>query len=86
MKQVGHGYGADEYVRFVTVKATPKALTTREVEEASATDQELDEVRKATATEHFDKCKQYAVIASELCTVGYLVLRGLANTSTCTSP
>ncbi|KAJ8407410.1 hypothetical protein AAFF_G00279840 [Aldrovandia affinis] len=35
-----------EYVRFVAVSATPKALTTREVEEASATDPELIEYVK----------------------------------------
>lgn len=76
VKQVEHKHGADEYVRFVAVNATPKALTTREVEEASAADPELREVRKAIATGHFENCKQYAIIANELCTIGYLVLRG----------
>lgn len=73
---VQHEHGADEYVRFVAVNATPKALTTREVEEASASDTELRELRRAIDTGHFEKCKQYAVVANELCTIGFLVLRG----------
>lgn len=75
-RRAHHEHGAEEYVRFVAVNATPNALTTREVEEASATDAELREVRKAIATGHFEKCKQYAIVANELCTIGYLVLRG----------
>ena len=46
------------------------------MEEASATDQELQEVHKAIETGHFEKCQPYAVIANELCKIGYLVLRG----------
>lgn len=76
VKGVQHEHGAEEYVRFVAVNATPRALTTREVEGASAMDPELGEVRKAIATGHFEKCKQYAIVANELCTIGYLVLRG----------
>lgn len=71
-----HAHGSDEYVRFVAVSATPRALTTREVEEASAHDEELIEVRKAIASGHFEKCTAYAVVASELCVIGQLVLRG----------
>ncbi|KAJ8344863.1 hypothetical protein SKAU_G00290560 [Synaphobranchus kaupii] len=71
-----HAHGSDEYVRFVAVSATPKALTTREVEEASASDEELVEVRKAIESGHFEKCTAYAPIASELCVIGQLVLRG----------
>ncbi|KAJ8369419.1 hypothetical protein SKAU_G00094470 [Synaphobranchus kaupii] len=59
-----HAHGSDEYVRFVAVSATPKALTTREVEEASASDEELVEVRKAIESGHFEKCTAYALIAS----------------------
>ena len=73
---VGHNHGAEEYVRFVTVQATPNALSPREIEEASATDEELAEVRNAMVTGKFDKCKQYATVAGELCTIGQLVLRG----------
>ena len=41
-----HSSEAEEYVRLVAVTATPSALTTREVEEASAEDKELCAVRE----------------------------------------
>ena len=47
----------EEYVRFAAVSATPTALTTREIEEASVCDEELREVRKAIATGRFEKCR-----------------------------
>ncbi len=71
-----HRHESEEYVGFVAVSATPKTLTTREVEEASATDPELREVRKAITNGHFENCKPYAPVANELCMVGYIVLRG----------
>ena len=71
-----HEHDAEEYVRFVAVNATPTALTTREIEEASAVDEELIEVRKAITTGQFDGCKQYMAVAGELCIIGQLVLRG----------
>ena len=37
---------AEEYVRFVAESATPSAMTTREVEDASADDEELSAVRQ----------------------------------------
>ena len=66
-----------EYVRFVASKATPRALTTREIEEASAEDEELRKVRAAIETREFQNCRDYLLVASELCVIGYLVLRGL---------
>lgn len=71
-----HAHGSEEYVRFVAVNATPAALTTREVEEASAIDPELREVRQALLDGHFEKCKPYGPIANELCAIGQIVLRG----------
>ena len=71
-----HEHDAEEYVRFVAVNATPTALTTREIEEAYAVDEELIEVRKAITTGQFDGCKQYMAVAGELCIIGQLVLRG----------
>ena len=71
-----HAHEAEEYVRFVAVNATPRALTAREVEEASKTDLELNEVREAIKTGHFEKCMPYAPTAAELCVIGYIVLRG----------
>ena len=71
-----HQRCTEEYVRFVAVSATPTALTTHEIEEASADDEELKEVRKAIATGWFEKCRQYMTEAGELCVIGQLVLRG----------
>ena len=54
-----HQRCTEEYVRFVALSATPTTLTTHEIEEASADDEELKEVRKAIATGRFEKCRQY---------------------------
>ena len=67
---------AEEYVRFVAVSATPSALSTREIERASADDLELEAVRQAVLTGHFEQCKSYAPVAGVLCVIGQLVLRG----------
>ncbi|XP_033758102.1 uncharacterized protein K02A2.6-like [Pecten maximus] len=65
------------YVRFVAREATPTALSTREVEEASKTDDELCAVRKCLSAGRWDKsCTQYYPIRGEVCQLGYLVLRG----------
>ena len=76
VKPNNHKQSTEEYIRFVAVNATPTALTTREIEEASAVDEELVEVRKAITTGQFEKCKQYMTVAGELCVIGQLVLRG----------
>ena len=69
---------AEEYVRFVALTATPKALTTREVEEASDKDEELCKLREVlnTGKWHNDECKEYIPASGELCVVGKLILRG----------
>ena len=76
VKPDNHQQCAEKYVRFVAMNATPTALTTREIEEASAVDEELIEVRRAIATGQFEKSKQYMAVAGELCVIGQLVLRG----------
>ena len=76
VKLNNHQQYAEELFRFVAVNVTPTALTTREIEEASAIDEELVEVRKAIITGQFEKCKQYMAMAGELCVIGQLVLRG----------
>ena len=76
VKPDNHQQCAEKYVRFVAVNATPTALTTRKIEEASAVDEELIEVRRAIATGQFEKCKHYMAVAGELCVIGQLVLRG----------
>ena len=75
-KTTNHQHGAEEYVRFAAVSATPAALTTREVEEASAVDEELKTLGGAIKTGRFEKCKAYAPAAGELCVIRQLVLRG----------
>ena len=76
VKPDNHQRCTEEYVRFAAVSATPTALTTREIEETSADDEELKEVRKAIATGRFEKCRQCMTVAGELCVIGHLVRRG----------
>ena len=67
---------AEEYVRFVAVSATRNAMTTREVEEASAEDEELAEVRKCINGTSWDQLvyKQYLPCSGELCAIGQFIL------------
>ena len=69
---------AEEYVRFVAVSATPSAMTTREVEEASAADEELSAVKQCISGKPWDQLvyKRYLPCSGELCTIGKLILRG----------
>ena len=69
---------AEEYVRFVAVSATPSAMTTREVDEASAADEELSAVRQCINGKPWDQLvyKRYFPCSGELCTIGKLILRG----------
>ena len=69
---------AEEFVKFVAVTATPKAMTTREIERASAEDNELSELRRCITTNQWEstQCKKYIPVSSELCVIGKLVLRG----------
>ena len=69
---------SDVFVRFVAVTSTPGAMTTREIEEASAEDEEFSELRNCImrGTWRNDQLKQYIPVASELCVIGKLILRG----------
>ena len=68
---------AEEHVRFVTSNATPCAMTTDDIEQASAEDPELETVRKCIETGKWHDCdKLYAAVSPELCTSGNIVLRG----------
>ena len=64
---------SDNFVKFVAVTATPKAMTTREIEKASAEDEELIELRACTDERGWKGDKP---ISGELCAIGKLVLRG----------
>ena len=76
-KATSYEHGAEEYVRFAAISATTAALTTREVEEASAVDEELIVLREAIKTGRFEKCKAYSPAAGEVCVIRQLVLRGI---------
>ena len=69
---------AEEYLRFVAVSATPSAMTTREVEEASSDDEELSAVRQCINGKQWDQLvyKRFLPCSGELCTIGKLILRG----------
>ena len=69
---------SDDFVRFVAVTATPKAMTTREIEDASAEDEEFVELRACVNSGNWkgDKLKQYVPVSSELCVIRKLILRG----------
>ena len=69
---------AESFVRFVAVNATPRAMSTREIEEESDVDPELQEIFNRVNTGDWNGCqhKIYAAIKDELCTVGKCVLRG----------
>ena len=69
---------SDEFVRFVAVTATPQAMTTREIEEASSEDREFVELRQCIKDGSWkgDQHKQYIPVCGELCVIGKLILRG----------
>lgn len=48
----------DEYIKFVTVAATPKALSTKEIERASAKDKILCAVKKSLKIDTWEKLKR----------------------------
>ena len=63
---------AEEYVRFIAINATPCALTTGEVEEASEIDEELCAVKECLNGKPWDQLayKKYLTCSSELCSMG----------------
>ncbi|XP_022795609.1 uncharacterized protein K02A2.6-like [Stylophora pistillata] len=69
---------AEEYVRFIAQKATPKAMTTREVEEHSHRDAEVSELRRCIREGVWNnkECVKYIPVKDELCAIGKVVLRG----------
>lgn len=68
---------AELYVRWVAMEATPNALSTREVEEASKDDEELVMLRESMMKDQWGKDTAYfSAFKHELSCIGYLVLRG----------
>lgn len=67
------------FVRFVALNATPRAITTRELERKSDRDPEISEVVKCVQYENwsdFTGPSIYKSIKDDLCVVGKLLLRG----------
>ena len=70
-----HKHEAEEYVRFVAVNATLRALSTSLVEEvATDNEEQRSKVRHAIKTGRSVSCRAYMPIASELLFLDYLVL------------
>ena len=67
---------SDAFVRFVTVNSTPSALSTREVEESAANDEEIQELHNSIRTDRWEKTPNFMPVRYELSTIGHLVLRG----------
>ena len=67
---------AEEYIRFVVKGATPRAVSTREVE-VSKVDEELIDVRRSLKEDKWDKLSvNFCAVRNELSCIGYLVVRG----------
>ena len=68
----------EEYVRMVAVNATPRAMTTREIERASGEDEELTEVYRCWKTGDWSTAPSpYRLLRDEITVVGRLVMRGM---------
>ena len=69
---------AEEYINLVVQTAVPRAMTTREIEEASAVDEELENLRLRIETGDWEnpKCARYKHVREELCVLGKIKLMG----------
>ena len=68
----------EEYIRMVAVNATPRAMTTREIERESAEDEELTEVRCCWKTGDWSAAPSpYRLLCDEITVDGRLVTRGM---------
>ena len=69
---------AEEYIRFVSVNAVPRALTIQEIEQASAEDETFNFVRQSIQSQDWSskEVKQYSFVQNELTSLGQLILRG----------
>ena len=68
----------EEYVRMVAISATPRAMTTSEIEGTSAEDEKLTKVRKCWKTGDWSSAANpYKLLRDEITVVGRLVMRGM---------
>ena len=65
-------------MRFIAENSTPQALSTREVERASAVDEELSNVRESIKNKQWQRLekKRYLMVRNKLSIVGKLALKG----------
>ena len=68
----------ESYIYSVVREAVPCALTPREVEEVSAVDGEMTQLRECIQTGKWESCSNqaYKTVKDELTSLGKLVLRG----------
>lgn len=75
--QNGAANTTEAYVRFVATQATPGAMTTREIEEASSKDETLQQIREAVQQGKRECVStEYLQIWDELTVIGHVILRG----------
>ena len=69
---------AEEYIRLVANTVAPQAMTTEEIENASAVDEELEYVQQSVETGNWENfnCANYKPIRDELYLFGKIALRG----------
>ena len=68
---------AEEYIRFVAGQASPNAIPIQEVEQESAHDTELSQLRECIKNSDWNSCPDaYKFVRYELAVLGKLVLRG----------
>lgn len=68
----------ENYVNFITVKAVPKAMSSKEIEEVALNNKEMECLRQAIQTGRWEgtECSEYLHVANELCVVGGIIMRG----------
>ena len=75
--QVENSAEMEFHIHHIAAEATPRALTTREIEQASSKDFELTTIRDCILSDRWENCpKAYKGCRFELSTCGMLVLRG----------
>ena len=63
---------------MVAISATPRVMTTREIERPSAEDEELTKVRKCwTKGDWYSAPSPYKLLRDEITVAGSLVMRGI---------
>ena len=69
---------SEEYERMLGISATPRAVTTREKERASAEDEEITTIRKCWKTGDWSTAlNAYKLLRDEITVIGRLVMRGM---------